>query len=343
MKKALITGITGQDGSYLAEFLLKKGYEVHGIVRPSSTPNNSRIKHILSNPALVLHNGDLSDSEQVATIIRDVQPDELYNLAAQSNVGVSINMPEYTGDITGLGVCRLLEAIIHYSPQTRFYQASSSEMFGDAPAPQDENTPFNPMSPYGCAKLYAYWMTRNYRDFCNVYAVNGILFNHEAPRRTEIFVTKKITTAIANILAGKQKYLYLGPLDAMRDWGFAPEYVDVMWRMLHQNEPRDYIIGTGETHTVQQFMEAAFEYAGLDPLEHVVVTNNAFRSRGARVLQSGSKDANVHLGWSPKIKFKELVKIMVDADIRQAMAPCALWEGDAIIQKNFPDKYWVGD
>jgi GDPmannose 4,6-dehydratase len=340
MKKALITGITGQDGSYLAEFLLSKGYEVHGITRPASTPNTSRINHILNK--IHLHNGDLADSEQVTTIIRNIQPDELYNLAAQSNVGVSINMPEYTGDITGLGACRLLEAIVHYSPHTRFYQASSSEMFGDAPAPQDENTPFNPMSPYGCAKIYAYWMTRNYRDYCNVYAVNGICFNHEAPRRTEIFVTKKITTAIANILAGKQKILNLGALDAMRDWGFAPEYVDVMWRMLHQNEPRDYIVGTGETHTVQQFMESAFEYAGLDPKEHVLITHNAFRSRGARVLQAGSAIVNADLGWYPKIKFDSLVKIMVDADMKAAgLEPVGkgYWE----IAKNFPDKYWQGD
>jgi GDPmannose 4,6-dehydratase len=340
MKTALITGITGQDGSYLAELLLSKGYEVHGLIRPASTPNASRIEQYASR--IKIHRGDLTNSDQISAIISAVKPNEIYNLAAQSNVGISADMPEYTGDITGLGTTRILEAIRHYSPSSRFYQASSSEMFGDARAPQCDKTPFKPLSPYACAKLYAHWMVCNYRDAYNIFGVNGILYNHESPRRGEIFVTKKVTHAIANILAGKQRILELGALDAKRDWGFAPEYVEAMWKMLQQDVPRDYLIGTGETHTVQEFVDLAFEYAGLDTSKCVKIVKNAFRGMGASVLQADTNANTRLLEWYPKVRFKQLIKVMVDADMRSVgLEP--IGTGDLIIQRCFPNKWWIGD
>ena len=269
MKKALITGITGQDGSYLTEFLLSKGYEVHGLIRRSSSFNTGRIDHIYIDPhepdvRLFLHYGDLSDSSQLTNLIYNIQPDETYHLAAQSHVRVSFDMPEYTGDITALGTTRLLEVIRRSGIRTRYYQASSSEMFGATPPPQNEKSPFYPRSPYAAAKVYAYWMTVNYREGYNVFACNGVLFNHESPRRGETFVTRKITRAVVNILTGKQKKLYLGNLDAKRDWGFAPEYVVCQWLMLQQDKPDDYVIGTGESHSVREFVELAFNHAGVE-------------------------------------------------------------------------------
>ncbi len=268
-KRALITGITGQDGSYLAEFLLSKDYEVHGLIRRASTFNTGRIDHIYTDPhspsaRLFLHYGDLSDSGQLANLIYNIQPEEVYHLAAQSHVKVSFDMPEYTGDSTALGTTRLLEAIRRSGIKTKYYQASSSEMFGAAPPPQNEQTPFHPRSPYAAAKLYAYWMTVNYRDGYNLFACNGILFNHESPRRGETFVTRKITRAAANILAGKQQKLYLGNLDAKRDWGFAPEYVEMMWLMLSQETPDDYVVGTGKSYTVREFVDKTFGYLGVE-------------------------------------------------------------------------------
>lgn len=339
-KKALITGITGQDGSYLAELLLSKGYEVHGLVRPASTPNASRITKFMAK--VVIHRGDMTNSDQISTIINTVKPNEIYNLAAQSNVGISTDMPEYTGDITGLGTTRLLEAVRHYSSGSRFYQASSSEMFGDAQAPQGDQTQYHPLSPYACAKLYAHWMVCNYRDSYGLYGVNGILFNHESPRRGEIFVTRKVTWAIANILAGKQDHLELGALDAKRDWGFAPEYVEVMWRMLQQETPRDYIIGTGESHTVQDFVDRAFEYAGMNAATRVRIVKNTFRTMGASVLQSDVTKNTRLIEWYPKIRFDSIIKIMVDADMRLAgLVPVG--EGDKLIALHFPEKWWIGD
>ena len=267
--RALITGITGQDGSYLAEFLLSKGYEVHGLIRRASTFNTGRIDHIYADPhlpgrRLFLHYGDLTDSGQLSNLIYNVQPDEVYHLGAQSHVRVSFDMPEYTGDSTGLGTARLLEAIRRSGIKTKYYQASSSEMFGAAPPPQNEKTPFYPRSPYAAAKVYAYWMAVNYREGYGMFACNGILFNHESPRRGETFVTRKVTRAVASILAGHQKRLFLGNLDAKRDWGFAPEYVEMMWLMLNQQEPADYVVGTGESHTVREFVERAFSYMGVE-------------------------------------------------------------------------------
>src|SRR4030066_751054 len=269
MKKVLITGITGQDGSYLAEFLLEKGYEVHGLIRRSSTFNTERIDHIYADPhdpkaKLFLHYGDITDSGQLTNLIYNIQPDEIYHLAAQSHVRVSFDMPEFTGDVTGIGTTRLLESIRRSGIKTRFYQASSSEMFGDAPPPQNEETPLRPRSPYAAAKVYAYWMTVNYREGYNMFACNGILFNHESPRRGETFVTRKITRAIANIIAGKQKKLYLGNLDAKRDWGYAKEFVEAMWLILQQDKPEDYVIATGESHSVRDFVDLAFAHAGIE-------------------------------------------------------------------------------
>jgi len=274
VKKAFITGITGQDGSYLAELLLSKGYEVHGLIRRASTFNTSRIDSIFIDPhdpnaRLFLHYGDLSDSEQIANVMYNIRPDEVYHLGAQSHVRVSFDTPEYTSNVTALGTTRLLEAIRRCSYPIKFYQASSSEMFGATHPPQKEDTPFHPRSPYACAKVYAYWMTRNYREGYNLFASNGILFNHESPRRGETFVTRKITRAIARILAGKEKILYLGNLDAKRDWGFAPEYVECMWRILQQEKPDDFVIGTGETHSVREFVQEAFTYAGINVDQHV--------------------------------------------------------------------------
>lgn len=321
MKKALVTGVTGQDGSYLAELLLSKGYEVHGIIRRASTFNTERIDHVYKDPHdpeanLFLHYGDLSDSEQLTNLLYNIQPDEIYHLGAQSHVRVSFDIPEYTGNVTALGTTRILETIRRSGIKTRFYQASSSEMFGSAPPPQSETTPFKPQSPYAVAKVYSYWMTANYRDGYDLFACNGILFNHESPRRGETFVTRKITRAIANIVACNQKKLYLGNLDAKRDWGFAPEYVEAMWLMLQHEKPGDYVIGTGDTRTVREFVEKAFSYVGLDWNEYVEVDQKYFRPLEVDVLKADASKANKELNWKPKVQFDELVKIMVDADMR---------------------------
>jgi GDPmannose 4,6-dehydratase len=320
MAKALITGTTGQDGSYLAEFLLSKGYEVHGLIRRSSTFNTQRISHLFQDPhdpstRLFLHYGDLANLEQISDLVYNIQPDEIYHLGAQSHVRVSFDMPEYTGDVTALGTTRILEAIRRSGIKTRFYQASSSEMFGKATSPQNEETPFRPRSPYAIAKLYAYWTVVTYREGYDLFACNGILFNHESPRRGETFVTRKITRAIASILAGKQDKLYLGNLDAMRDWGYAPEYVEAMWLMLQQDTPQDYVIGTGETHSVKEFLEQAFQYAGLDWHDYVEIDPRYFRPVEVEHLLADSSKARRELGWEPKVTFQELVTIMVDADM----------------------------
>ncbi|MCE5338443.1 MAG: GDP-mannose 4,6-dehydratase [Methanomicrobiaceae archaeon] len=346
-KKALITGITGQDGSYLAEFLLHKGYEVHGIVRRASTFNTSRIDHIFTDPhdagtRLFLHYGDLSDDEQISHIIYNIKPDEVYHLGAQSHVRVSFDTPEYTGNVTGLGTTRLLEMIRRSGNGTRFYQASSSEMFGATPPPQSEGTPFWPRSPYACAKVYAYWMARNYRDGYGMFISNGILFNHESPRRGETFVTRKITRGIARILSRKDRYLYLGNLSAKRDWGFAPEYIECMWRILQNSQPDDFVIGTGETHSVKEFVEESFAYVDLDIEEHIKIDPRYFRPTEVESLIADATKANKELMWTPKIKFKDLVRIMVDADMRAAgLEPQG--EGDEILAKKVPDKWWQRD
>ena len=345
-KKALITGITGQDGSYLSELLLSKGYEVHGIVRRSSTVNTGRIGHILDrlNLNYNLHYGDLSDSEQITNIIHNVKPDEVYNLGAQSHVGTSAEMPEYTGNITGLGTARVLEAIRRSGSDIKFYQASSSEMFGGAKSPLNESAPFMPRSPYGCAKLYAYWMTRIYREGYGMFAVNGIMFNHESPRRGDMFVTKKITHGIAEILAGRSKEISLGNLDARRDWGFAPEYVELMVQMLDQNTPDDYVVGTGETHSVKEFLDEAFAYADLDVEKYVRFDSRHTRPIDVDILIADSSKAKRVLRWEPKIKFKELVKIMVDANLREAGLHAARYhygDGDKILDKKFPKRWWT--
>ena len=370
MKKALITGITGQDGSYLAEFLLSKDYEVHGLIRRASTFNTGRIDHIYLDPhiagtKLFLHYGDLSDSGQLINLIYNIQPDEVYHVGAQSHVKVSFDMPEYTGDITGIGTTRLLEAIRRSGIKTKFYQASSSELFGASPPPQSEKTLFYPRSPYAAAKIYAYWMTVNYREGYNIFACNGILFNHESPRRGETFVTRKITRALANILAGSQKKLYLGNINSKRDWGFAPEYVEMMWLMLQQDKPDDYVVGTGESHSIREFVESAFAYAGVElewqgtgpsekgvvaslkgcstfnvqrsklpfgneghqtlNLEHrtlntgdvvVEIDSRYFRPTEVDFLLADITKAKKQLGWQPRITFSELVKIMVDYDLK---------------------------
>jgi GDPmannose 4,6-dehydratase len=364
MKKALITGITGQDGSYLAELLLSKGYEVHGIIRRASTFNTGRIEHIYVDPhipdaRLFLHYGDLSNAEQITHIIYNIEPDEIYHLGAQSHVRVSFDMPEYTGDVSALGTVRLLEALRRSGTKTKFYQASSSEIFGASSPPQNEDTPFRPRSPYACAKLYAYWMVVNYREGYKIFACNGILFNHESPRRGETFVTRKITMAIANILAGKQKKLYLGNLDAKRDWGFAPEYVECMRLILQQDEPEDYVIGTGESHSVKEFVELAFSYAGIEiawqasglgekgivrevdsgvlnikPGDVVVeIDPRYFRPTEVGYLLADTSKAKKRLDWEPKVKFEDLVKIMIDADMEFAgLTPKG--DGKKILQKH---------
>ena len=320
MKRALITGITGQDGSYLAELLLSKGYEVHGLIRRSSTFNTARIDHIYVDPhdpnaKLFLHYGDLNDGGQLSNLIYNIQPDEIYHLGAQTHVRVSFDAPEYTGDITALGTTRLLEAIRRSGIKTRFYQASSSEMFGDSPAPQNEVTPFRPRSPYAAAKVYAYWMVKNYREAYNMFACNGILFNHESPRRGETFVTRKITRGLANIMAEREKKLYLGNLEAKRDWGYAPEYAEAMWIMLQQDKPKDYVIGTGESHSVKEFLEEAFNYAGLDWRECIEIDQRYLRPTDVEFLLADASEAKKELGWSPKVTFKELIRIMVDRDL----------------------------
>ena len=337
MKKAFITGITGQDGSYLAELLLAKGYEVHGIIRRASTFNTDRIDHIYRDPheagaRLSLHYGDLANSEQLTNLIYNLKPAEIYHLGAQSHVRVSFDTPEYTGDVTALGTTRILEAVRRSGIKTRFYQASSSEMFGAAPPPQNEKTYFTPRSPYAAAKVYAYWMVANYREGYQIFACNGILFNHESPRRGQTFVTRKITRAIANILAGSQKKLYLGNLEAKRDWGYAPEYVAAMWLMLQQDKPDDYVIGTGEAHSVKEFVEEAFSYAGLEWQKYVEIDPRYFRPTEAECLLADASKAKTQLGWEPKVTFKELVRIMVDADM-EAVGLESPGEGKAVLAK----------
>jgi len=321
-KKGLITGITGQDGSYLAELLLAKDYEVHGIIRRASTFNTGRLDPIYADPhsgqtRLFLHYGDLSDASALARLIGKIAPDEIYNLAAQSHVRVSFDSPEYTTDITATGTVRLLEAIRETGIKPRFYQASSSEMFGKVQEiPQTETTPFYPRSPYGCAKVYAYWITVNYRESYGMFACNGILFNHESPRRGETFVTRKITRAVAHIQAGLQNKLYLGNLDAKRDWGYAKEFVEAMWLMLQQDKPDDYVIATQETHSVREFLEIAFGHAGLNWKQHVEIDPRYYRPTEVDLLIGDTTKARRLLGWEPKTKFADLVKLMVDADIK---------------------------
>jgi len=349
-KKALITGVTGQDGSYLAELLLSKGYEVHGIIRRASTFNTSRIDHIykdahINGVKLFLHYGDLTDAISLVSLIQKVQPDEIYNLAAQSHVKVSFETPEYTGNSDALGPLRILEAIrlLGLEKKTKLYQASSSEMFGKVQEiPQTETTPFYPRSPYGAAKLYAYWIVVNYREAYDIFAVNGILFNHESPRRGETFVTRKITRAIAGILAGKENKIYLGNLDAKRDWGFAPEYVEAMWLMLQQEKPEDFVIGTGESHSVREFITKAFEYASLDLHKYLDIDKKYLRPTEVDLLISDPKNAKEKLRWETKIKFEDLVKIMLDADVRAVgQNPPGL--GDKILKEKFSDKWWNAD
>jgi len=345
MKRALITGITGQDGSYLAELLLSKGYEVHGIIRRASTFNTSRIDHIYHDPnqpgaQLFLHYGDLTSTEWVMNLIYSYTPDELYHLAAQSHVRVSFDIPEYTGDVTGLGTTRLLEAIRRAGCKTRFYQASSSEMFGSAPPPQNETTPFQPCSPYGVAKMHAYWMTRIYREGHKLFASNGILFNHESPRRGETFVTRKITRAIAAILAGKQDTLLLGNLDACRDWGYAPEYMEAIWAMLQRETAEDLVIGTGEAHSVREFLEEAFAYAGLDWRKYVKSSDRHRRPLEVDCLIADTRKAHEKIQWQARTGFSELVAIMVDADL-EAMGLAAPGRGKAILENRFtPWNHW---
>ncbi len=322
MKKALITGITGQDGAYLTELLLSKGYEVHGIIRRASTFNTQRVDHIYQDPhtetRLHLHYGDLSDSGQITNILYNIRPDEIYHLGAQSHVRVSFDIPEYTGDVTAMGTTRVLEALRRSGIPAKFYQASSSEMFGAAPPPQSETTAFRPRSPYAAAKVYAYWMTVNYREAYGMYATNGILFNHESPRRGETFVTRKITMAIARIKAGKEDTLFLGNLAAKRDWGFAPDYVEAMWMILQQDRPDDFVIGTGDTHSVQEFLTEAFVYAGLDPARHVKIDERYFRPTEVDALCADSSKASKALGWKSRLGFRDLVRVMVDADMEAA-------------------------
>jgi GDPmannose 4,6-dehydratase len=337
MKKALITGITGQDGSYLAELLLEKNYEVHGVVRRSSTFNRARIDHLrkssIAERHLRLHYGDLGDTESLTTILAEVRPDEIYNLAAQSHVGISFSMPTYTGDVSGLGTVRLLEAVRQIVPQARFYQASSSELFGKViEVPQNENTPFHPRSPYAVAKLYSFWATVNFREAYDLFATNGILFNHESPRRGENFVTRKITRAVAEIAGGRRDWVSLGNLDARRDWGFAGDFVDAMWRILQTERPEDWVVGTGEDHSVREFCEHAFTHvdielewsgSGVDEIgrdrttgaTRVIVNPRYFRPAEVDRLLSDSSKARRELEWEPKVGFEELVRMMVDADL----------------------------
>jgi GDPmannose 4,6-dehydratase len=321
-KSALITGVTGQDGSYLAELLLSKGYLVHGLVRRSSSFNTERIDHIYQDPqqanrSFVLHHVDLSDGVALVNLMRDIRPEEVYNLGAQSHVRVSFDAPLYTSDVTGLGALRLLEAIRASGIETRYYQASSSEMFGSTPPPQNERTPFHPRSPYGVAKVFGYWTTVNYREAYDMFAVNGILFNHESPRRGETFVTRKVTRAVARIKAGLQDRLYLGNLDAVRDWGYAPEYVDAMWRMLQHEEPTDYVVATGVAATVREFVETAFSHIGLDWGEHVRYDSKYERPSEVDALIGDPGGARRLLDWKPSVLVAELAGIMVDADLRQ--------------------------
>jgi len=346
-KRALITGITGQDGSYLTELLLSKGYEVHGVIRRSSTFNTSRIDHLYQDPQcgdkkLFLYYGDLSTGEQLTSLIYNMRPDEIYHLGAQSHVRVSFDEPEFTGNVTALGTTRILEAVRRSGIPCRFYQAGSSEMFGATTPPQSENTPFHPRSPYGAAKAYSHWMAVNYREAYGMYASNGILFNHESARRGETFVTRKITRAAARIFAGRQTKLYLGNLDARRDWGYAPEYVEGMWRILQQESPSDYVLGTGESHSVREFLEEAFGYLDLDWKEHFVPDPRYLRPAEVDFLMSDASRARKELGWEPRINFKDLVRIMVDADM-EAIGLVPRGAGDLVLRQRFGDWHqWGG-
>ncbi len=327
---AMITGITGQDGSYLAEFLLAKGYEVHGLIRRASTFNTTRIDHLYVDPheseaKLFLHYGDITDGSRLVTLLAQVRPDEVYHLAAQSHVRVSFDEPEYTGDTTGLGTIRLLEAIRMIGLQCRFYQASSSEMFGAAAPPQNEETPFYPRSPYGAAKVYSYWVARNYREAYGLFAVNGILFNHESPRRGETFVTRKVTRAVARIKAGLESEVYLGNLDAVRDWGYAPEFVEAMWLMLQHDEPRDYVVSTGSAYSVRDFVRFAFEHADLDWQEHVRFDERYLRPTEVDALIGDSSVAKSVLGWEACVHTPDLARIMVDADLKALETEGSAW------------------
>lgn len=322
-KRALITGITGQDGSHLAELLLDRGYEVHGMIRRASSFNTERIDHIYQDPhdpeaRLFLHYGDMGDGSQMARVIRTLEPDEIYNLAAQSHVAVSFQQPEYTGDVDGLGVLRLLEAIRESHIDTRLYQAGTSEMFGDSPPPQNESTAFRPRSPYAAAKVYAHWLVSNYREAYDMFAVNGILFNHEGPRRGETFVTRKITRAVVDILQEKQEHLYLGNLDAARDWGFAGDYVEAIWLMMQADEPDDYVIGTGESQTVREFCRVAFDLVGLHWEDYVRIDPRYFRPTEVEALRADPAKAERQLGWKPRVSFAELVEMMLVADLEAA-------------------------
>ena len=331
MKKAFITGITGQDGSYLAELLLEKGYTIHGLIRRASTFNTARIDHLYRDfhdpeARVYLHYGDLSVSGQLTDLLHDIKPDEVYHLGAQSHVRVSFDMPEYTGDITGLGTLRLLEAIRKTGIKARFYQASSSEMFGAAPPPQHELSPFQPQSPYAAAKVYAYYVVRNYRDAYKLFACNGILFNHESPRRGETFVTRKVTRAATRIKLGLQDKLYLGNLEAKRDWGFAGDYVEAMWLMLQQERPDDFVIATGETHSVREFVEKVFQKLELDYQKHVVIDPKYFRPTEVDILLGDPTKAKKTLGWNPKVNFEQLIDMMVAADMEQSSKEKTLCE-----------------
>jgi GDPmannose 4,6-dehydratase len=347
-KKALITGIAGQDGSYLAEFLLSKNYEVHGIIRWDSIFTTQKIDHLYQDPhingvRLFLHYGDMTDTGNLEKLINQIKPDEIYHLAAMSHVRVSFDMPEYTANTDALGTLRILEAIKNSGLPIKFYMAASSEMFGASPPPQNENTPFHPRSPYACAKVFSYHITRFYREAYRIFASNGILFNHESPRRGPTFVTKKITRGIARIRAGLDKKIYLGNLEAKRDWGFAPEYIEVMWKILQQPKPDDFVISTGEAHSVKEFLEEAFKYAGFNDWKpYVEIDSRYFRPAEVEVLIGDAKKAQEKLGWQPKIKFKDLVKIMVDSDLR-ALNLEAPGEGDKILKEKFPNRWWKVD
>jgi GDPmannose 4,6-dehydratase len=330
VKKALITGVTGQDGSYLAELLLAKEYEVHGMVRRSSSPNTSRIAHLVADESILdsqffLHYGDLGDSSRLVELMESIVPDEVYNLAAQSDVDVSFQGAENTGDVTALGTLRLLEAVRRVGLDTKFYQASSSEMFGASPPPQDESTPFYPRSPYGAAKVYSYWITKNYRESYGMFAVNGILFNHESPRRGETFVTRKITHAVARILAGSQKELILGNLDAVRDWGYAPEYVEAMWRMLQADAPDDFVVATGTKYSIRDFLGFAFEHVGLNWEDYVKVNSRFIRPAEVDALVGDSSKMLTTTGWKATVLPPELARIMVDADRKFLTAQGTSW------------------
>jgi GDPmannose 4,6-dehydratase len=348
IKKALITGIAGQDGSYLTELLLNKGYEVHGIIRWDSIFTTERIDHLYKDPhinggRLFLHYGDMTDSGNLEKLINQIEPDEIYHLAAMSHVRVSFDMPEYTANTDALGTLRILEAIKNSGLPIKFYMAASSEMFGGSPPPQNENTPFHPRSPYACAKVFSYHITRLYREAYNIFTCNGMLYNHESPRRGPTFVTKKITRAIARIKKGLDKKIYLGNLDAKRDWGFAPEYIEAMWRILQQPGADDFVIATGETHSVREFLEEAFQYAGFGDWQSYIETDPRYlRPAEVEVLIGDAAKAKEKFGWQPKIKFQDLVKIMVDSDFR-ALGLTPPGKGDEILKEKFPNKWWKID